>query len=43
LALPEATPHRAEIIDVVYGVVLITLVAQGLGIGPLVTRLRARL
>jgi CPA1 family monovalent cation:H+ antiporter len=43
LALPEATPHRAEIIDVVYGVVLITLVAQGLGIGPLVTRLRPRL
>jgi CPA1 family monovalent cation:H+ antiporter len=43
LALPEAMPYRAEIIDVVYGVVLVTLVVQGLAIGPLAARLRERL
>jgi CPA1 family monovalent cation:H+ antiporter len=43
LALPDPIPYRAEIIDVVYGVVLITLVAQGLTIGPLAARLRERL
>jgi len=43
LALPDAIPNRAEIIDVVYGVVLVTLVVQGLTIGPLASRLHARL
>ncbi len=43
LALPAELPHRAQIIDAVYGVVLVTLVGQGLAIGPLVARIRPRL
>lgn len=40
LAIPEAIPHRAEIIDAVFGVVFVTLVVQGLALQPVVKRLR---
>jgi CPA1 family monovalent cation:H+ antiporter len=39
LMLPESMPHRAEIIDAVFAVVTVTLVAQGLAIAPIVRRL----
>lgn len=39
LALPENVPHRPEIIDAVFGVVLVTLVLQGLALEPVVRRL----
>lgn len=40
IALPENIPQRPQIIDAVFGVVLVTLVVQGLTIGPLLKRLR---
>ena len=40
LALPQQTPFRAEIIDIVLGTVTATLVVQGLAIGPILARLR---
>jgi CPA1 family monovalent cation:H+ antiporter len=39
LALPDSMANRDEIIDAVSGVVVITLIAQGLAIGPLLLRL----
>lgn len=39
LALPEQLPFRAEIIDAVFGVVLFTLVVQGVALEPLLVRL----
>ena len=39
LALPEATPYREIIVDVVYGVVGATILIQGTAIGPLLQRL----
>jgi CPA1 family monovalent cation:H+ antiporter len=40
IGLPEDIPERAHLIDAVFGVVFVTLVAQGLTIGPLISRLR---
>ncbi len=40
IALPATIPQRPQIIDAVFGVVLVTLVVQGLAIGPLLKRLR---
>ena len=40
LALPLETPFRAEIVDAVYGVVAITVLVQGLALGPVIARLR---
>ena len=39
LALPASLPYRAEIIDAVFGVVLFTLVVQGIALEPLLRRL----
>ncbi|MBC5800629.1 MAG: sodium:proton antiporter [Candidatus Eremiobacteraeota bacterium] len=39
IALPSTVPQRALIIDAVFGVVLVTLVVQGLAIGPVLKRL----
>jgi CPA1 family monovalent cation:H+ antiporter len=39
LALPPALPWRAEIIDAVFAIVLFTLIAQGIGLEPLLKRL----
>ncbi len=39
LVLPVTIPFRAEIIDVVFGVVAVTLIIQGLAIGPVLRRL----
>jgi len=39
LALPPALPARAEIVDAVFGVVLFTLVLQGVALEPVVARL----
>ena len=43
LQLPLALASRQRLIDAVYGVVLVTFVAQGIAIGPLVQRLSKRL
>jgi CPA1 family monovalent cation:H+ antiporter len=40
LALPPDVPNRTDIIDAVAGVVVITLIVQGLAIGPLLQRLK---
>ncbi len=40
IGLPADIPFRAQIIDTVFGVVFVTLVAQGLAIGPLISRRR---
>jgi CPA1 family monovalent cation:H+ antiporter len=40
IGLPDQIPYRSQLIDTVFGVVFITLVAQGLTIGPLISRLR---
>ena len=40
LGLPADLPYRPQIIDTVYGVVFLTLIGQGLAIGPLLRRLR---
>ena len=42
LSLPAGVPLRPQIVDAVFGVVCITLIVQGLAIGPLVARLRLR-
>jgi CPA1 family monovalent cation:H+ antiporter len=42
VSLPAETPLRPQIVDAVFGAVCITLVAQGLAIGPLVSRLKLR-
>ena len=39
LSLPEHLPHRLEIIDAVFAIVLFTVIAQGLAIGPVAARL----
>jgi len=39
LALPATLPHRAEIVDGVFAVVLITLVLQGAPLAPVLARL----
>jgi CPA1 family monovalent cation:H+ antiporter len=39
LALPPALPYRTEIIEAVFGVVLFTLVVQGIALEPLLERL----
>ena len=39
LALPDEIPHRSEIIDAVFAVVLFTLVVQGTALEPLLARL----
>jgi CPA1 family monovalent cation:H+ antiporter len=43
LNLPDAVTFRPQIIDATFGVVLITLVAQGLSLGPVLGKLRPRL
>jgi CPA1 family monovalent cation:H+ antiporter len=40
IGLPANVPFREQLVDAVYGTVLITLVAQGLAIGPVISRLR---
>jgi CPA1 family monovalent cation:H+ antiporter len=40
IGLPADIPFRAQLVDTVFGVVFITLVAQGLTIGPMISRLR---
>jgi CPA1 family monovalent cation:H+ antiporter len=40
IGLPEEIPYRAQLVDAVFGTVFITLVAQGLSIGPVISRLR---
>lgn len=39
LALPAALPFREEIVDAVFGVVLFTLIVQGIALEPLLVRL----
>jgi Na+:H+ antiporter len=39
LSLPHALPYRDDIVDVVYGVVAITILAQGLMLAPIMKRL----
>lgn len=43
LSIPENVKFRPQIIDATYGVVLITLVAQGIALGPVLTKLRPSL
>ncbi len=38
LALPNDLPYRSQIIDAAFGVVVVTLVVQGLSIGPLLVQ-----
>ncbi|MBD5655706.1 MAG: sodium:proton antiporter [Candidatus Eremiobacteraeota bacterium] len=40
IGLPADIPMRPMIVDAVFGVVLVTLVAQGLAIGPVISRLK---
>ncbi|MGH7729401.1 MAG: cation:proton antiporter [Vulcanimicrobiaceae bacterium] len=40
LGLPASLAYREQIVDAVFGVVFVTLVAQGLSIAPLLRRLR---
>jgi CPA1 family monovalent cation:H+ antiporter len=39
LSLPVTFPHHAELLAMTYGVVVFTILAQGLTIGPLARRL----
>ena len=39
LALPATLPYREEIVDAVFGVVLFTLIVQGIALEPLLVRL----
>ena len=39
LALPATLPYREEIVDAVFGVVLFTLIVQGISLEPLLARL----
>lgn len=40
LSLPDDVPGRATIVDVVFAVVVVTLVVQGLAVRPILSRLR---
>jgi CPA1 family monovalent cation:H+ antiporter len=40
IGLPADVPYRHEIIDAVFGVVFVTLVLQGLCVGPVIVRLK---
>ncbi len=40
IGLPADIRYRHELIDTLFGVVFVTLVAQGLCIGPLISRLK---
>ena len=40
ISLPADIPLRPQLVDTVFGAVFITLVAQGLAIGPVISRLR---
>jgi monovalent cation:H+ antiporter, CPA1 family len=40
LSLPHALPYRDDIVDVVYGVVAITILTQGLMLAPVMKRLK---
>jgi CPA1 family monovalent cation:H+ antiporter len=40
VGLPADLPFRRELIDAVFGVVLLTLVSQGLSVGPAIARLK---
>jgi CPA1 family monovalent cation:H+ antiporter len=40
IGLPPEIPFRPQIVDTVFGVVFVTLVAQGLAIGPFISRQR---
>ncbi len=40
IGLPADIPYRQQLVDTVFGVVFVTLVAQGLGVGPLISRLK---
>ena len=42
LALPQTTPCRGDIVDAVYGVVAVTILVQGLALGPIMKRLTLR-
>jgi len=39
LAIPETFPFRAEIIDAVFGIVLFTMIVQGIALEPVLRRL----
>jgi CPA1 family monovalent cation:H+ antiporter len=43
LSLPDDFPQRAPIVDAVFGLVLFTLIVQGLALEPVARRLRLRL
>ncbi len=43
LNIPDDVKFRPQIIDATYGVVLITLVVQGIALGPMLSKLRPRL
>ncbi len=40
LSLPHGTPCREDILDAVYGVVAVTIFVQGLGLAPIMRRLK---
>ena len=40
LALPASTPHRTEIVQMAFGIVLFTLVLQGSTLGGVIERLK---
>ncbi len=40
IGLPADIPYRQQLVDTVFGVVFVTLVAQGLSVGPLISRLK---
>ncbi len=40
LSLPHGTPFREDILDAVYGVVAVTIFVQGLGLAPIMRRLK---
>jgi CPA1 family monovalent cation:H+ antiporter len=42
VSLPDDVPMRPQIVDAVFGAVCVTLVAQGLAIGPIISRLNLR-
>lgn len=43
IGLPSDVPYRNELVDTVFGVVFVTLVAQGLTVGPVIARLKLAL
>ena len=40
IGLPVEVPYRSQLVDTVFGVVFLTLVAQGLSVGPVISRLK---